>query len=100
MKDFTFAEKLKQLYDKLDRLSHRNKSDVSYNTAREIATELKSLMPNSNNIRLDVNILDDYSYKASDKRKTEVIAEFRKETMFDLLPIINRGDDSSESKIE
>jgi len=70
MKDFTFAEKLKQLYDKLDRLSHRNKSDVSYNTAREIATELKSLMPNSNNIRLDVNILDDYSYKRQTKNRS------------------------------
>lgn len=85
MADITFSEKLKRLYDKLDSLTHRRKSDIAYNTAREIATELKHLMPSSNNIRLGVKILDDYSYKASDKRKSEVIAEFRKETMFDFV---------------
>lgn len=100
MTELTFTEKLKRLYDKLDHLSHRKKSDFAYSEAREIATELTHLMPDSNNIRLDVKLLDDYSFKASDKRKGEVIAGFRKETMFDLLPIINRGMDASDPSIE
>lgn len=100
MTELSFTEKLKKIYDKLDRLSHRKKSDFAYSEAQEIATELKYLMPDSNNIRLDIKLLDDYSYKSSDKRKSEVIAEFRKETMFDLLPIINRGQEASDPSIE
>lgn len=100
MSELTFTEKLKKVYDKLDRLSHRKKSNFAYSEASEIATELKSLLPDSNNIRLDIKILDNYSFKASDKRKTEVIAEFRKESMFDILPIINQRKDASDLTIE
>jgi hypothetical protein len=100
MTELTFTEKLKRVYDKLDRLSHRKKSDFAYSEAREIANELKSLLPDSNNIKLDIKLLDDYSFKASDKRKSEVIAEFRKESMFDILPIVNRGKDASDPSIE
>lgn len=100
MSELTFTEKLKKAYDKLDRLSHRKKSDYAYSEAIEIANELKSLLPDSNNIRLDIKILDNYSFKASDKRKNEVIVEFRKESMFDILPIINKSKDASDLTIE
>lgn len=100
MTELTFAEKLKRLYNKLDNLSHRQNSDTSYYLARDIASELQNLMPQSNNIRLDVKILNSYSYKACDKRKSEVIEEFRKETMFDLLPIVKRGDKTPDTTSE
>ena len=100
MAEFTFTEKVKIVYDKLERLSHRKKTNSSYMEAREIASDLKSLLPDSNNIRLDIKLLGDYSFKASDKRKSEVKVEFKKESMFDILPIINRGKDASDPAIE
>jgi hypothetical protein len=87
MSELTFTENLKKADDKLDRLSNRKKYNFAYSEAMEIINELKKNITDSNNIRLIIKILDNYSFKASDKRKFEVITEFRKESMFDILPI-------------
>ena len=84
MTEFTLIDKLEKVYIKLERLSHGKKSDTAYSEAEEIARELSSLLPDNNNIRIDINILRKYSYRDSDKGKTRVIEEFKEQSMIDI----------------
>jgi hypothetical protein len=100
MIELTFIEKLNRVYEKLDRLSHIKKSDAAYSEANGIARELNYLLQDNNNIRIDIKILDKYSYSASDKQKSYIIDEFRKESMTDISNFISRNKVIPDSSIE
>lgn len=100
MAELTTLENLNRIYAKLEGLKHIKKSNHAYGEAQSIATELKYLLPHSNNIRLDIGKLDIYRLKGSDKSKEAVIEEFKSETLFDLRTIINNVERSGKPPIE
>lgn len=100
MTELTFKQKVQDIIRRVENIHHRKKADTAYWEAHKISLEMTALFPSSNNIRLDAKILKDYSFKASDKRKEEVIENFKKETIFDLLPIANRDEEITDISIE
>lgn len=92
----TELEKLKELQAKISRLSHVRKSDTAYWEARQISADLSALSVADRNINLDIQILDKYSFKSTDKNKEYIINEFKEESMFDIRNLIigleNRPD--------
>jgi len=100
MIELTFIEKLNRVREKLERLSHIKKYDIAYTEARKIATELYSLLPDYHDIDLDIQILDKYSDRDSDKKKSYVIEEFKKESIIDITKFISRHRKNTDSSIE
>lgn len=88
MYSITPIESLQKLRDKIVLLRHKPKSDYAFEMAKGIANELRNLLSDNIDIRIDVSILDDYSYKNSDKRKLKIIEEFKKQTIFDINRLI------------
>ena len=82
----------------LNRLYHQSKSDTAYLNAIDFFKEIEFRLvkefklsweefktdKRTNNLNLDYQILEKYSFKESDKRKEETINEFRKELQYDL----------------
>ena len=63
----------------LESISHKSESDSAYYECSKIAADLYQKFP-TNDFRLANNLLKDYPFKGSGKRKTEIIKEFTKDT--------------------
>ena len=90
-------EQLLKLNSRVESLSHRKRSDMTYHEARDIAREIRYLLPDSNHFRLDEGILDKYSFKQSDKMKAYFIEEWKDNTLTDLRSYLMREDGTVDS---
>jgi hypothetical protein len=71
----------------LENIVHKSESDSAYFECSKIAEDLYQKFP-TNDFGLDKSLLKDYPFKGSGKRKTEIIKEFTKDTLYDLQILI------------
>ncbi len=97
-----YLDFLREVKETVGRLTHFKKSNNAYLEANELIKLIINKFLSENNLthqnyyeseygnmlRLDKEILNDYSYKDSDKRKEQVITEFKDELLMDLDRII------------
>lgn len=95
-------------------MSHRPKSDDTYNKARELINHIRSRLkkeppidnialspiPEEHHLKLTEQKLDGYYKLRSDKQKTEVINDFRNHFEDDLKGMIRNREAPPDSSIE
>ena len=93
-----FIEFLETKLHELNWLSHQDKTDTGYHDARytmqrifsrlhregDIRNMMLTALPESQHLQITEQVLDKYDFNGSDKRKKEVINEFRKDLINDL----------------
>ena len=92
-----FVDYLQEMHDRIERISHRPKSNSAYNECNALTRHIKQRvvtelnltweefdMKIGRNLRLSEKILDSYNHVQSDKRKSELIKEFVDNYAYDL----------------
>ena len=77
----TVKEKINGIYWKVNGLYHRRDSDLAYFSAKEIAADLSYAIPDDENIRLDIKILDRYQFGLTEAKKDALIEKFKQQVM-------------------
>jgi hypothetical protein len=101
--ELSFNDYLLEAQRKLDLIEHYTKSDNAYNSAVNLLREIISRTivafelewDDTNNfdykqLRLDKRILDRYPFNGSDKKKSDLILEFKSNLKTDLFHMIIR----------
>ncbi len=103
LKEMSFVDFLEYMYNLVDHLDHRAKSDSIYQDVRDISRRIIHRYVNetktgwddyykhhdtANNIKIDREILDKYKFSDSDKGKKYIIDEFRRDMLTDLRTLI------------
>lgn len=105
MEDITKEELirfLKKVVADISGINHQSKSDNAYQRLGDIVRDIDYKLVSyyrldweqlkissfTKDISLSAKILSHYSHKASDKRKSELISEFKKEYLYDLRDLV------------
>jgi len=101
LKEMDYADYLQYMYDRLENISHRPKSNSAYSECRELALHIKHRivaefklswedfnMKIGRNLRQSEGILDLYGHSESDKRKDARIKEFIDNYTYDLSSLL------------
>jgi hypothetical protein len=112
LKSLSFTDFLKSVKENLKYLSHRSKTDVAIDQAHTIARIISFRMvteyklswdeyrsdPATTDFWQDEKILGSYKYGLSDKRKSEIIEDFKKELWGDISGLLSRREFEASKK--
>ena len=74
-------EKISSIYWKVNSLNHQRDSDLAFFSAKEIASELAYAVPQDENIRRDIKMLDRYQFDLPEAKKDALIQKFKQQVM-------------------
>lgn len=110
LKAMDFLEYLKEMHGRLERISHRSKSNSAYSECYTLANHIKYRIVKEykltwedfdnkigKNLRASADILNLYSTGESDKRKSARIKEFVDEYTYDLSNFIRARERRKEN---
>ncbi len=110
LKEMDFVDYLQELHDRLERITHRPKSNSAYSECRTLTLHIKHRMVTEfklswedldmkigKNLRQSEEILDLYGQSESDQRKAVRIKEFIDEYTYDLSSLIRAAKRRKEN---